>query len=47
MLILSSLGSLLQFDNMVAAPVDGENYDSRWNPFIEFHSYLEKTFPLV
>lgn len=32
---------------MVAAPVDGPEYDQRWEPFIEFHSYLEKTFPLV
>jgi len=38
---------LLQFDDMRNAPVDGEDFDKRWTPFIAWHEYLVEQFPLV
>ena len=32
---------------MRGAPVDGEEMDPRWQPFIAWHEYLATTFPLV
>lgn len=35
------------FDDMIGAPVDGDNADPRWAPFAKLHEYLAKAYPLV
>ena len=32
---------------MRGAPVEGDDMDPRWEPFVQWHEYLASTFPLV